>query len=272
MKNNNIKANDMVENNLTIKNEEDMNMETIKLEDLHVTLEEGVEELLKLSDEELVELLRSKLSSSIDNALKYTGYSVINSYEVSQRINEYRETENIRGEQLYHNFMKTLNKYRDYFETVGTEYTKEKVDNHLRRVCILNKDGIGLLMSLTSNSDLIPLQEIYEELGGEKRDIKVIERFEDDFMRDLQYTLDAFGLQVNREYWIGDFRVDGYIEEYNIIIEYDDNHHNYPAQIKDDNIREKILTDNGYKVIRVNYKYRNSVNVGLVIKEIMKLK
>lgn len=194
----------------------------------------------------------------------------INSYELNKRINEYRVRTNLRTEQNYGNFMKTIKNHEKYFEELGTIYTKMRLDGHVRKVYVLNMEGVNLLIDLTSNSDKIPLQEAYEQLGGDIRIIHTVNRPEDEFMRDLHEALNEIDIEFVREKIIDKYRVDGFIDKYNLVIEYDDDYHFSPTQRCKDKKRESELRQLGYEVIRLDYKDSNAKNIGKVIKQLIK--
>lgn len=56
---------------------------------------------------------------------------------------------------------------------------------------------------------------------------------------------------IFRQYWIGNYRVDFFIPELDIVIEIDGKHHTEQKQVQYDSNRDKILKELGYKTIRV---------------------
>lgn len=194
----------------------------------------------------------------------------ITSYEVNKVINEYRESQGIKSPQLYHNFINIIKKNEEAFFELGAKYMKKRIDNHKRGIYILNADCINLLMStIYKDSDLVPLQKIYKELGGSSKEIIIVNRPEDEFMMSLNEVLNELGIEICREYNIGKFRVDAIIKSSNLVIEYDDSYHNNPSQISKDNKRQEALEGVGYDVVRLNYKDSNSKNIGKVLNKIM---
>lgn len=76
-------------------------------------------------------------------------------------------------------------------------------------------------------------------MNGEK-----IRRFEIEFFDSLDIILNGIfnGININRQFQIGRFRLDGFIPVYNIAIEYDDKYHKY----RKDEDRERQIEVDGY--------------------------
>jgi very-short-patch-repair endonuclease len=51
---------------------------------------------------------------------------------------------------------------------------------------------------------------------------------------------------------------DGYIEELNLVIEFDEPHHNSPKSIENDKLKDEIYNDHGLKVFRVKQEIWDS--------------
>ena len=250
-----------------MKKEMKLTKEMKKMEEMVKSIKAALDEIqLKIKKEEETKMKNVEEMDIIEKDMEGT----INSYDLNKRINEYRARTNLRTEQNYGNFVKTIKNYEKYFKELGTKYTKMRLDGHVRKVYVLNMEGVNLLIDLTSNSDKIPLQEVYEELGGDARIIHTINRPEDEFMRDLHEALNEIDIKFVREKIIGKYRVDGFIDEYNLVIEYDDDYHFSPAQRRKDKKRESELRQLGYEVIRLDYKDSNAKNIGKVIKQLIK--
>ena len=88
----------------------------------------------------------------------------------------------------------------------------------------------------------------------------------------IQHALNG-GEKKFIKYW-----VDGYIQEHNICIEWDEKHHNAKRQKERDNVKEKFLNENfNCIMVRINEKeflknIETSINniSGLIMKEICK--
>jgi len=95
-------------------------------------------------------------------------------------------------------------------------------------------------------------------------------RFELSFGKQLEETLRPLNIEIETQKPIfgGKYRIDFYLPEFNLAIEYDEGQHNY-QQEEDKQREEEIKKELGYKIIRLDYKNSDSYNVGLVLKEIM---
>lgn len=66
------------------------------------------------------------------------------------------------------------------------------------------------------------------------------------------------------------YRIDFYLPEFNLAIEYDEKQHQQKEnKIKDRQREEEIKEVLGCKFIRLDYKQDDNYNIGLVLKEIM---
>lgn len=102
------------------------------------------------------------------------------------------------------------------------------------------------------------------------KDFKYIQRDEILFIDLLEETLSVYNLSGIRQYNCCNnrYRIDYYIPELNIAIEYDeDDHKNYTYEQQEG--RQKEIEDKlGCKFIRVSDRYSHGYNVGYVIKEL----
>ena len=64
------------------------------------------------------------------------------------------------------------------------------------------------------------------------------------------------------------YRIDYYINELKIAIEYDEQHHSY-RKIQDLTRQQKIEKELGCTFVRCNYKHTDAYNIGMVVKEII---
>lgn len=102
-----------------------------------------------------------------------------------------------------------------------------------------------------------------------KENIILFEYEEITFFNSLIEFLSPFKVEVKQNYRIGNYHVDFYIKDWNVIIEYDErNHENYNIQKEKE--REDFLTTNtGGKLIRVSNKKSNEYNLGVIAKDAM---
>ena len=96
-------------------------------------------------------------------------------------------------------------------------------------------------------------------------------RFELSFGEQLQETLKPLGIkiEVQKSIFNGKYRIDFYLPEYKLAIEYDEEQHNNDInRIKDKQREEEIKNELHCDFIRLNYKDTDAYNVGLVLKKI----
>lgn len=98
--------------------------------------------------------------------------------------------------------------------------------------------------------------------------IKDYTRMEIEFFSMLDEALMPFNVTVNKQYKTCGYRLDGYIQELNIAIEYDEKQHNFQkdADLKRENI---IIKELGCKFIRLSHLDSHAKNIGIVIYNIL---
>jgi len=106
------------------------------------------------------------------------------------------------------------------------------------------------------------------------KDIKVLikhtySRFEISFGDQLKQTLKPLNIKIEtqKSMFNGKYRIDFYLPEFNLAIEYDEGHHKY-QQEEDKQREEEIKSCLHCEFIRLDYKQDDCYNVGLVLKKI----
>ena len=141
-----------------------------------------------------------------------------------------------------------------------------------KNVFILSEEGYKIFLNTcmfeTGNSELF----LKEYFGCDDYVlVKDYSRKEILFFDKLELVLKGMGLKIDRQYRVGKYRIDGYISELNIAIEYDENNHknySYEAQEERQKKIEKILN---CQFIRVHDGINDYENIGLVIKQMLLL-
>ena len=104
---------------------------------------------------------------------------------------------------------------------------------------------------------------------GEDRFVIISGRKELEFINELKDFLSEFGIKGIPQYKVDDkYRIDYYITNLKIAIEYDENNHN--AYDKNEEIsREKYIIEKlGCRFIRVSDDKTNASNIGIIAKEL----
>lgn len=195
----------------------------------------------------------------------------INSLEINNIINRYRKI-NKNNIKLRHSDLLRKIKKISKLHTKGIYKSEYEDKRNNTRLCYeLDIDGVKLLIDMTHTNDLEALQLIYENLGGDVKEIICIDRFETTFFNKLTDTFKAMGIKLETQKKVLDYRLDGYIPEYNIAIEYDEEQHLYEPQHSLDVKRQTELENKfKYEFVRLDYKNTDSYNIGLVINKILK--
>lgn len=98
-----------------------------------------------------------------------------------------------------------------------------------------------------------------------------MDRKEIEFLDSLEDALKPFNIQGIRQYNVLSYRIDYYIPDLKIAIEFDENNHKNYAYEKHEGRQMQIEKVLGCRFIRVSDENTDSYNVGLVIKNIFSL-
>ena len=146
-----------------------------------------------------------------------------------------------------------------------------------RPMYTMNNIGAMYLMLLFNNGIAKELRcELVSRL--KEKDIKIeltngirFERKENKFKEQLQETLKPFGIKIETQKTMesNNYRIDFYLPEYKLAIEYDEQQHNSDINKEKDKKREKEIENELHcEFIRLSYKETDAYNVGLVLKKI----
>lgn len=91
------------------------------------------------------------------------------------------------------------------------------------------------------------------------------------FIDKLENTLNPFNIKGHRQYSILSYRIDYYIKDLNIAIEYDENDHRSYTYERHELRQALIEKELGCKFIRVSDKYSDEYNIGLVFKNLFQI-
>lgn len=152
---------------------------------------------------------------------------------------------------------------------------KEKIKTRYgeQPITFINKDGLHKIFSNTRKIDLQTKRELYMFLTKEEFNEKVTISCEEvEFISKLIDSLKPLGLQIfKKQYKVFDYKIDLYLPELNIAIEYDENSHQNYTYEQQEGRQKKIEDKLGCKFIRVSDNNNLFYNIGLVIKTIYEM-
>ena len=161
---------------------------------------------------------------------------------------------------------------KDYFELSKKEiskYIKTMIPNNIKAIILFTSSGyLKLAKTFANNAEYKIIKKVYEFLGGDENiDIYVSnERFEISFFKLLKEALKEIDVKLIHQHYVSGYRIDFFLPEYNLAIEYDEEHHK--SRTKEDKIREReIKKETGCKFIRCSYKDSNIKNLMKILKE-----
>ena len=151
---------------------------------------------------------------------------------------------------------------------------KEMIESNggIQMTTLINKRGICSLISKSKTKSKEYKDKFKNWLVSEgliEDNFYITSRKEIEFLDMLEEVLKPFGYKTIRQYSVLDYKIDLYIADLNIAIEYDENNHKHYSYEKHEGRQALIEKELGCKFIRLSDKEDNLYNVGLVMKGIM---
>lgn len=157
---------------------------------------------------------------------------------------------------------------------IGREFAKKYLEgifipNNVKKIPLFKANGYAkLIKTFIFENNYKIIEETYKFLGGKEninlylpqRNLELV------FKELLEHALQEFEISFEHQYQIGKYRVDFFIPEYNLAIEYDESYHE--LKIKEDSEREKEINKIlGCDFVRCGYKDSNIKNIIKILKK-----
>ena len=226
----------------------------------------GIMALNVVSDENFLEINGIKIERK-----EWEGKSVISSYDISR-------IHNRPVKRVNESFKRNIDKFvesEDFFRIPADSGIRSviatgsfKQSNNKFENLFTKRGYLKLTKTFTNNIEYKIIKKVYDFLGGnENIDIYISnERLEISFFKLLKEALKEIDVKLIHQYYVSGYRIDFFLPEYNLAIEYDEDHHK--LRTKEDKIREKeIKKETGCKFIRCSYKDSNIKNLMKILKE-----
>ena len=139
---------------------------------------------------------------------------------------------------------------------------------------MINENGVIELLtkSKTKSSNVkYKIKKFFTDSGIISEKLYLIERREIAFLDKLDEVLNVFELEGLRQYRVERYKIDYYIKELNIAIEYDENTHAYYSYKKEEGRQEEIENKLDCSFIRISDENSDEYNIGYVIKKLFKI-
>lgn len=133
----------------------------------------------------------------------------------------------------------------------------------------IDKKGAYILISDSKLSTMKFKKEFLIFLGLDENKIICNEREEISFINELTIVLKELGFKnLIKQYKCLNYKIDLYLPNENIVIEYDENNHRYYSYDNQELRQLRIKNQLRCKFIRVSDKFTNLENIGKVIKKL----
>ena len=197
-------------------------------------------------------------------------------------------TTNEEGKQLVslrelYGFLEVTERFSSWFNRMTQYGFMENQDYTITKIFTVVNNGAkrelqDYLITLSMAIEICMIQKTNKKAGSLLnyliKNTKVLTkhtytRFEASFGDKLKNTLKPLNIKVETQKTMfnGKYRIDFYLPEFNLAIEYDEEYHRY-QQEEDKQREEKIKSCLHCEFIRLDYKQDDSYNVGLVLKKI----
>lgn len=144
------------------------------------------------------------------------------------------------------------------------------IPNNVKKIPLFTANGYAkLVKTFVFENNYKIIEETYKFLGGKENiNLYLPQRNSELVFKELlKQALQEFKISFEHQYQIGKYRVDFFIPEYNLAIEYDESYHE--LKIKEDSEREKEINKIlGCDFVRCSYKDSNIKNIIKILKEI----
>lgn len=154
----------------------------------------------------------------------------------------------------------------------GSVTERVPTNGGVQSVKMINQDDVLMLIdrSRTVTSDYKRgLIKWLQQCGVIDGSMVVTSRKEIEFVDSLEKTLEPFDLTIERQYRILSYRIDFYIKELNLAIEYDENNHSGYSYESQEGRQKEIEHAIGCTFLRLSDHDSDMYNIGLVMKQIL---
>ena len=155
-------------------------------------------------------------------------------------------------------------------KTIKDNQIDNRKDNLITEKIVYTLEGALVICSLSHQEKAFDFSQWLLNISNTNENIKVINsRNEIEFMKLLKDFLDEYKIKYIQQYKFENYRIDLYLTELKIAIEYDEEGHKYyPYESQE--YREKYISQKlGCKFIRLNDNDSYGKNIAIVSKEII---
>lgn len=198
---------------------------------------------------------------------------------------EERDGEQVVSGRELHKFLEVKTKYIDWFNrmvdygfvenvdftTINERVSKKEGSRTVKREQINHTIQLDMAKEICYRTKRSPrVNEVLKRLGVDVEQLHTSTRFEVSFGNMLREALGELGIEIVEQYNVDGYRIDFYIPQFNLAVEYDEQQHFITTNHEKDLERQKCIEDKlGCKFIRCDYRDSDIKNVMKVIKEVM---
>ncbi len=137
----------------------------------------------------------------------------------------------------------------------------------------LTESGVVQLTAKSRNTTKQNKLELLKQLNISNEHNNLVTSYREiEFFDKLETILEVFNIEYEKQYSVFNYRIDMFLPELNIAIEYDENNHKRYSYESQELRQEKIEKELGCKFIRVSDEDSDELNIGLILKEFMEVR
>ena len=146
-----------------------------------------------------------------------------------------------------------------------------ETNKNIKILLLLTTNGLVTVINRCTNLTIEKKRSIIESFRNNGCDLNLIalSRDEIEFLDLLESVLEPFGYNCIRQYRCNGYRIDLYIEDLKVAIEYDENSHITYSYESQEGRQKEIEESLGCRFIRVGDENSHAYNVGLVMRQLL---
>lgn len=160
---------------------------------------------------------------------------------------------------------------RPHMQNIKTWLEPFGLEKQIKKTDYITKRQLLVIVAKIQSSRKVHFMELLKENSLIEETICIQSRFELSFKETLEEVLRAMEIdaEFQKPMFGGEYRIDFYIPQYNLAVEYDEEHHKWQKE-EDITREEKIKAELNCRFIRLDYRNSDAYNAGLVAREIMR--
>ena len=146
-----------------------------------------------------------------------------------------------------------------------------ETNKNIKILLLLTTSGLATVINRCTNLTMEKKHSVIESFrsNGYNLNLIALSRDEIEFLDLLESVLEPFNYNCVRQYKCKNYKIDLYIEDLKVAVEYDENNHSNYSYESQEGRQKEIEESLGCRFIRVGDENSHAYNVGLVMKQLL---